>query len=157
MDRNIFRAKLKQIDFVRVSKDRCRKWVASYKMSILEDFFACVKLPRYKRPSKMMAKLRNNSRNNSNVLLSDGQKLCKSILWSENVRIHMRYSFSWIRRIDAKDWNAGARGSSTAKRFSFCPRLHLTSFVRNATDANEIELVKTGGVYLHGYKFRKHV
>lgn len=35
--------------------------------------------------------------------------------------------------------------------------LHLTSFVRNATDANEIELVKTGGVYLHGYKFRKHV
>lgn len=45
--------------------------------------------------------------------------------------------------------------SSVAKRFSSCPRLRLTSFVRNATDANEIGLMRTGRVYLHGNKFRE--
>lgn len=47
--------------------------------------------------------------------------------------------------------------SSMAKRFSSCPRLRLTSFVRNATDVNEIGLVRMGGVYLHGNKFRGNI
>jgi len=75
-------------------------------------------------------------------------------LFFENTGIHEAFSVlgstGRCRRL-----KRGRACSSMAKRFSSCPRLHLTSFVRNATDANEIGLVRTGGVYLRGNKFRE--